>query len=304
MKKTIIAAAIAASVAAPAAFAEVSIYGKAHLALEQSDASADGSTVMNDNIDSNASRFGIKVSEDLGNGLSSFVKFEFGADAIDGDNGLTARDAVAGLKGDFGTLTVGRMASPAKAVLYGTGNVQLADANNGNDFAGGFVSKGTRVSNAVAYGTKVGGVGLTVATVGDDAGDNFAHNAFAVSTDVAGAHIALAKVNYDGAADLTILGAKMSMDALTVGVVYEDEDATNSTTGISLSYAMGNNVVSASTSTREFDAAGTADTDRVAFGIEHKLSKKTSVYASYADVDTGTAASSGDVTSVGMIVNF
>jgi predicted porin len=299
MKKTIIAAAIAASVAAPAAFAEVSIYGKAHLAMEQSDDLAGA-----DNIDSNASRFGIKASEDLGNGLSSFVKFEFGADTIDGDNGLTARDAFMGLKGDFGTLTVGRMGSPAKAVLYGTGNVQLADANNGNDFAGGFVSKGTRVSNAVAYGTKVGGVGLTVATVGDDNGDNFAHNAFAVSTDVAGAHIALAKVNYDGAADLTILGAKMSMDALTVGVVYEDEDATNSTTGISLSYAMGNNVVSASTSTREFDAAGTADTDRVTFGLEHKLSKKTSVYASYADVDTGTAATSGDVTSVGMIVNF
>ena len=300
MKKTIIAAAIAASVAAPAAFAEVSIYGKAHLALEQSDDLAGA-----DNIDSNASRFGIKVSEDLGNGLNSFVKFEFGADAIDGDNGLTARDAIMGLKGDFGTLTVGRMASPAKAVLYGTGNVQLADANNGNDFAGGFVSKGTRVSNAVAYGTKVGGVNMTIATVGDDAGDNFAHNAFAVSTDVAGAHIALAKVNYgDATADLTVLGAKMSMDALTVGVVYEDQDATTSTTGISLSYAMGNNVVSASTSTREFDAAGTADTDRMAFGIEHKLSKKTSVYASYADVDTGTAATSGDVTSVGMIVNF
>jgi predicted porin len=294
MKKTIVAAAIAAVVAAPAAFAEVSIYGKAHLAMEFADNNGD-------NIDSNASRFGIKASEDLGNGMSSFVKFEFGADAIDGDNGLTARDAVMGLKGDFGTLTVGRMASPAKAVLYGTGNVQLADANNGADFASGFNSKGTRVSNAVAYGTKVGGMNMTLATVSDDAGDNFATKAIALSTDVAGAHIGLGHINAaDGGADLTIVGAKMSMDALTVGLVYEDLEDTNSTTGASVSYANGSNVISASMSTRDHDN-GDADIDTTTIGLEHKLSKKTSIYASYADVDNGT---SSDVTSLGMIVNF
>jgi predicted porin len=293
MKKTIVAAAIAAVVAAPAAFAEVSIYGKAHLAMEFADNNGD-------NIDSNASRFGIKASEDLGNGMSSFAKFEFGADAIDGDNGLTARDAVMGLKGDFGTLTVGRMASPAKAVLYGTGNVQLADANNGADFASGFNSKGTRVSNAVAYGTKVGGMNMTVATVSDDAGDNFATKAIALSTDVAGAHIGLGHVNPDNGADLTIVGAKMSMDALTVGLVYEDLEDANNTIGASVSYANGSNVISASMSTRDYDN-GDHDKDTTTLGLEHKLSKKTSIYASYADVDNGT---SSDVTSLGMIVNF
>ena len=294
MKKTIIAAALSAAVAAPAAMADVSIYGKAHLAMEFADNNGD-------NIDSNASRFGIKASEDLGNGMSSFVKFEFGADAIDGDNGLTARDAFMGLKGDFGTLTVGRMASPAKAVLYGTGNVQLADANNGNDFAGGFNSKGTRVSNAAAYGTKVGGMNLTVATVGDDAGDNFADKAFALSTDIGGAHVAVAHINSDAGSDLTIFGAKMSMDAMTVGVVYEDLEDTNDTMGVSVSFAAGSNVISASYSTRDADAAGVADIDRTTLGLEHKLSKKTSVYASYGDVDNGA---SSDVTSLGMIVNF
>jgi len=94
---------------------------------------------------------------------------------------------------------------------------------------------------------------------------------------------------------------------LTVGVVYEEvDDATNDTDtmGVSASYAMGNNVLSLSASSRDFQTAGTADTDRMAVGFEHKLGKKTSIYASYADVDTGTTSTSYDITSVGMIMSF
>jgi predicted porin len=293
MKKTLVAASIAALVAAPAAFAEVSIYGKAHLAMEFHDND-------DDQIDSRASRFGIKASEDLGDGMSAFVKYEFGADTIDGDNGLTARDAYMGLKGDFGTLTVGRMSAPTKAVLYGTGNVQLADANQGWDFANNFASKGTRVDNAVAYGTKVGGVNLTLATVGDDAGDNFANQAIGLSTDVGSVHVGFAHINDDGDENLTIAGAKMSMDALTLGVVYEDFEDTSDTLGASASYKMGSNVASVSVSSREYDNGN--DLDVTTFGLEHKFSKKTSAYLSYASVDDG--ADEDSVTSVGMIMNF
>ena len=295
MKKTLIAASIAAFVAAPAAFAEVSIYGKAHLAAEFYNSAAD-----EDQIDSRASRFGIKASEDLGNGLSAFVKYEFGADAIDGNNGLTARDAFMGLKGDFGTLTVGRMAAPTKAVLYGTGNVQLADANKGFDFASNYASKGTRVNNAIAYGTKVGGVNVTLATVGDDNDDNFADQAIGLSTDLGSVHVGFAHINDDGDENLTIAGAKMSMDALTLGVVYEDHDENSDTLGASASYKMGSNVVSVSMSSRDFDGAD--DLDVTTVGLEHKLSKKTSAYLSYASVDDG--ADEDSVTSVGMIMNF
>jgi len=295
MKKTLIAASIAAFVAAPAAFAEVSIYGKAHLAAEFYNSAAD-----EDQIDSRASRFGIKASEDLGNGMSAFVKYEFGADTIDGNNGLTARDAFMGLKGDFGTLTVGRMAAPTKAVLYGTGNVQLADANAGFDFASNYASKGTRVNNAVAYGTKVGGVNLTLATVGDDNGDNFADQAIGLSTDVGSVHVGFAHINDDGDENLTIAGAKMSMDALTLGVVYEDAEDYSDTLGASASYKMGSNVASVSVSSREYDNGN--DLDVTTFGLEHKFSKKTSAYLSYASVEDDK--DDGSMTSVGMIMNF
>jgi len=315
MKKTIIAAALSAAVAAPAAMAEVSLYGKAHMAYEfGSNNYDDSSTADADKIASRASRFGIKASEDLGNGMSAFVKYEFGADAIDGTNGLTARDALMGIKGDFGTISLGRMGAPVKGVLYGVGNVQLADANGGDDFAGGFFSKGTRSNNVTAYSNSFNGVNVTIGTSGTDAsstsaaGDNFDGKHISLSTNVGGVKVALG--NYDTTSeDALILGAKMSMDALTVAVVHEEYDTTTAngdydTTGISASYAMGANVISASFSTRDHQNTSTKDIDRTTFGVEHKFSKKTSAYISYSDKDAGVTNTNDSMTSVGMIMNF
>ena len=308
MKKTIVAAAVAAFVSAPA-FADVSLYGKAHLAAEFGDGNLNAtSTTDQDRIASRASRFGIKASEDLGNGMSAFVKYEFGADAIDGTDGLTARDANMGLKGDFGTLAFGRMGAPVKGVLYGVGNVQLADANGGDDFAQGFHAKGTRSNNVVAYSNNMGGVDVTIGTSGNDDDDNFDGKHFSAKTNMGGATVAVGL--YDTSTlDTMIVGAKMSMDNLTAAVVYEDADSTTAnadydTTGVSLSYKMGANTISASYSTRDHENSATADIDRTTFGLQHALSKKTSVYVSYGDVDTGVANTTEDVTSVGMIMSF
>jgi len=320
MKKTIVASAIAAVVAAPAAFADVSVYGKAHMAMQQKDMGAGGTDV--DSIASRASRFGVKASEDLGNGMKAFVKMEWGTDTLDGGSAVslssagsgtvtqqfTARDANMGISGDFGTVAIGRMGGPHKGTLYAVGNVQLADANGGADFAGGFDSKGGRVSNALAYSNSFNGVDLTIATVGNDTTDNYDDTAISLTTTVGGVKLSAANLNQSGTDDdITIVGAKFGMGGLTVGVVYEEvDDATNDTDtmGVSASYAMGNNVLSLSASSRDFQTAGTADTDRMAVGFEHKLGKKTSIYASYADVDTGTTSTSYDITSVGMIMSF
>jgi len=200
------------------------------------------------------------------------------------------------------------MGGPHKGALYAVGNVQLADANGGADFAGGFDSKGGRVSNALAYSNSFNGVDLTIATVGNDTTDNYDDTAISLTTTVGGVKLSAANLNQSGTDDdITIVGAKFGMGGLTVGVVYEEvDDATNDTDtmGVSASYAMGNNVLSLSASSRDFQTAGTADTDRMAVGFEHKLGKKTSIYASYADVDTGTTSTSYDITSVGMIMSF
>jgi predicted porin len=323
MKKTIVASAIAAVVAAPAAFADVTVYGKAHMAVQQKDFGAGGTD--DDDIASRASRFGVKASEDLGNGMKAFVNMEWGTDTLDGGNNVTAsvtasgttnvqftaRDANMGISGDFGTVAIGRMGGPHKGTLYAVGNVQLADANGGDDFAQNFDSKGGRVSNALAYSNSFNGVDLTIATVGNDTTDNFDDTAISLTTTLGGVKLSVANLNQGGATDddITIFGAQYSANGLTVGVVREnvDDNAASpedyDTTGISVSYAMGNNVLSASTSTRDYDGS-TKDVDVTTFGIEHKLGKKTSIYASYAEKDTGTVSTSYDITSVGMIMSF
>jgi len=299
MKKTIIAAAIAASVAAPAAFADVTVYGKAHLDYTSGDS--------NTGMSSNASRFGVNASEDLGNGMSAFYKMEYGTDIIDGTTTLAGRDSYIGLKGDFGKVMAGRMGVATKGALYGLGNVQVADSIA--DFADGFASKSSssnygRVSNAVAYANSFNGVNVVAGIAGGDNTDNMDHNTFGVDTTVGGVKLGAARTNIDGQGDATVYGAKMSMDALTVAVLKEDVsvDGGNDydTTGISTSYAMGANVIAVSYSTRDTDNTAN-DTDRTNLSLEHKLSKKTSLYVAYGEVDNGTST---DNTAVGMIMSF
>jgi len=300
MKKTIIAAAVAAAVAAPAAFADVTVYGKMHYALD----SVDKNGTTTDEYNSAASRWGLKGSTDLGNGMSAFFKNEYGMNTID-DAADTRRDAYIGLKGDFGTITAGRMGAPTKGLLYGTGNVQLADSSEGNDFGGAFVSKTHRVNNALAYSNSFNGVNVVAAVTGDTGQTGFSENkSFSVDTTVAGVKVGYASLNYgDTTADVDIVGAKMSMDALTVGVVYEDVDNTEDTTGISLSYKMGNNTLSFSTAETDSKTAGSDET-RTRFGIQHSFGKTTSIYAAYAEIDSDTAASDNETTAVGIIHTF
>jgi predicted porin len=306
MKKTIIAAAVAASVAAPAAFAEVTVYGKMHYALVDTDSNG----TKTEDYNNNATRWGLKGSEDLGNGMKAFFKNEFGMNTIDGGT-ESARDAYVGISGDFGKLTAGRMSAPTKGMLYGIGNVQVADINHGEagDFAGAFTSKGHRVSNALAYSNSFGGVNVTAAITGDQAGNgtDFSENtSFSIDTTVAGVKVGYATLNYGSGqgSDVDIFGAKMSMDALTIGLAYEDVDSTNDTTGVSLSYKMGNNSFNVAYAETDVDAGSATDHDTTVVSLQHSLSKRTSVYVGYSEVDSNTAANDIDSTSVGLIHTF
>jgi predicted porin len=108
MKKTIIAAAIAASVAAPA-FAEVSISGMMNpeWVKEGSDYDVSAATV---NSTTAAAGTGVNTdlvitsSEDLGNGLKAGVKYHIFHDHANSQ----VADLSASLSGDFGTIIAGR----------------------------------------------------------------------------------------------------------------------------------------------------------------------------------------------------
>lgn len=92
MKKTIVALAVAAAFTTPA-FADnanVTVYGKAVLNVE---AVSNDKATKQMRVQSNASRFGVKGSEDLGEGLKGLYQFELEMDADGSGNTVKAKDA-------------------------------------------------------------------------------------------------------------------------------------------------------------------------------------------------------------------
>jgi predicted porin len=104
MKKTLVAAAVAAVVAAPAvSFADVKISGNV---IQEFVSDGDETGVSEDGLESKAAvDLVFSVSEDLGNGMSAFAKIH----TLRDNGGSGNADQVVGLKGDFGTIVVGRM---------------------------------------------------------------------------------------------------------------------------------------------------------------------------------------------------
>jgi predicted porin len=160
MKKHLIAAAVAAAVAAPAAFAQsnVEIYGVIDQGWTTNDVdlklrgtvgatavSAKSSTDTETTGNASAytsQRLGFRGSEDLGNGLKANFVIEFSLGAADQteDRALTVsndvatpnnlRQANAGISGGFGSIKVGRMTNFAD-MAWGTG-----DTGGQNNFLG------------------------------------------------------------------------------------------------------------------------------------------------------------------------
>ncbi len=164
MNKKLLAAAIAAAmVAAPAAFAESTVYGKLHTSIDSQDFDSDTDTDDVDNwaTNSRSSRLGFKGSEDLGGGLKAIYQIELsissdgGTDQSVGTGFGSQRNTFVGLSGGFGTFLVGRHDTPAKIAFYGAGNERLGDSVI--DLNGSATSRGIgvfeefRANNAIAY---------------------------------------------------------------------------------------------------------------------------------------------------------
>ena len=108
-KLSLITLSMAAAMSATAN-ADVEIYGKGFVTIENYD---NGTTTITE-TNSNASRIGFKGSEDLGNGLKAVFKIEREVDLTGESSELKARNTYAGLKGGFGQVIVGIHDTPTK----------------------------------------------------------------------------------------------------------------------------------------------------------------------------------------------
>ena len=188
MKKSILAIAVAATMAAPAAvMAAPTVYGNLHISLNQADndiPDADNNLA----VSSNTSAIGVKGSEDLGDGLKAIYKAEWGItvgpgpttdpdkDFLSGSEsavgGLTGRDQFLGLKGGWGAVKFGTMSSNYKQMggkvdplyrtpLEGRGKVLGTQSNL---HGGRGMNRGRQTHTAQYVSPKMAGIQLVANT--------------------------------------------------------------------------------------------------------------------------------------------
>lgn len=167
-KKTLAGLAVAGLFSGAAMAADVNVYGVVDLGLmyqhtKQDVLSADDVSADKDNSftmksgQNAGSRFGLRGSEDLGNGLTVSFKLENGFDADSGklgnDGRLFGREAQVTLAGAFGQVSFGRMGGVASAA--GTYDYVFAngDAFDGFDNSVGALVTSSRYDNMITYQT-------------------------------------------------------------------------------------------------------------------------------------------------------
>ena len=165
MKKSILALAVASALAIPfATQADTILYGSARVSVDYNDElSPYVDTDGNWDVVNNSSRLGVVGSEDLGGGLSAVYRYEFGVDVTEGGNWESNRPKYVGLKGGFGTLTLGTQDTPYYNVagitdIFNSGKTFVYTqwlgggfslSNNRSDAPADLV----RLSNSVYYST-------------------------------------------------------------------------------------------------------------------------------------------------------
>jgi predicted porin len=174
MKRKLLAASIAGLMMAPAALADVTVYGKANLSYQQLEETYTGAGLdftSQDNWEmlSNASRIGIKGSHDISDTLKGIYKIEYQYDATGSNSNFDSRNIYVGLQhATYGTLIGGKHDTPTK---LSQGNVDQFNDLEYADIKNYMVGE-NREDNIVMYSTpNFNGLSATIAFMpGEDSG--------------------------------------------------------------------------------------------------------------------------------------
>ena len=299
MQKKFIALAVAGALAAPFAAsadkANVEIYGAMHVSWDFVDANAG---VDNDQTAVfRQSKIGFKGAEDLGNGMKAIWQIETDI----GDGNVADRPAFVGLAGDWGTFAMGLQEAPYKV---STGKVDLfgdtiADYNV-------VVSTGAETfenrAQAVAYVTPtVNGFHAAIARVAS--AQTFDNDVWSLAAVYANGplFVGFGYETHDIAGvlpddDAWKIGATYSFGDSRIGGLYEDIDLGGAGGDVENYILNFSHKFGANTFKIQYGESdrGAVDADYWGVGIDHAFSKRTKVYAIYADAEAGLRLNSGD----------
>ena len=143
----------------------VTLYGRINTSVERQKVEpASGQSASTTGLFNNASRWGLRATEDLGGGMKALFQLEsgFGSDTGQLTNnpsttgssvGLFNREAFAGLSGGFGTIRAGRITSPLYFASADYISMHNHDTGSSSDTLFNFSATGVNNNNTVAYKT-------------------------------------------------------------------------------------------------------------------------------------------------------
>ena len=289
MKKHLIAAAVAATLAVPA-MAQVTISGNVEAGYASRDVSA---TVDQKTVNKFVGTPGIAISgsEDLGGGMKASFQLVQDIATPDGSSTGDFEISTVSLSGGFGEIRLGR------------NHPSLRDAGGAYRFFGdigrivGSLNSGAYTPRGIQYTTPtVGGVKGVIFSADPDNTTDIKRTAYGLMGSIAGAKFSVAQETAETVAgvetNLTTVAGSMDLGMAKVGLIHANSDPDGGVktkgTGIHVAVPVGKGVtVGGSYSMYE---KGTGETDILALALKYSLSKRTSVFATYQNVDAGTTA--------------
>ena len=269
------------------------VYGKANLSLVDQD-SGDSSGW---NLNSNASRLGIKGESKLSEELAVVYQVEYEVCIDSGDcKGQTfkQRNTFLGLKGNFGMVWAGKHDTPTKLAAKKVDLFNDLEGDIKNAFEGQ-----NRVSNVVAYTSpKMNGFSATLAMIpaeGEDVDQDGQDDtglkdglSYSINYTKDNLYLAIAGDQDIDEQDLVRMIAQYQIDALTLGFLYQqnqDNLGTKDESGyfFSAAYSLNADItLKAQYGEIEDDIDGDEE-QTLSLGADYKLAKNTKTFIFYTD---------------------
>jgi predicted porin len=308
---------VAALVMAAAAHgAEIELYGRLNVTVQDTDEAA-GQHVE---LRNNSSRVGVRGEKGLGAGLKAIYQLEFGVN-LDGeaeDDVFTHRNQFVGLEGAFGTIKVGRHDTALKRAQ---GDFDLFDDLEGD--IGAVFNGENRLEDYIGYTTPAfrGAFSATVnyfpgedADPGNDGVPDRSSYSLRYQTDLVYAAIAHDRdVDGEGVETTRLVGGYSPGEAQFM-LLYQRTDAGAATEdgfGASVSWTFGRNTAKFQYLAADIwridprsDPLDNRIENMISVGLDHELGEETKVFAFYTAGDIGGTRESNRYAAVGIQHEF
>ena len=316
---------VALCISSTQVIADTTLYGKAHVAIASE--SPDGGTTSTD-LESRASRFGVKGNHDLSDGLQAIYQWEtevkYDGDAVDGDElQLKARNTFVGLTGGFGTLKAGINDTPMKQA---EGKIDVfSDREDMGNVLKNYLDTQEREKNFLGYySPKMGSAKaqFAIATMEGKAGGQELGDAWSSSLTFGDKKLKKANyyaaIAYDSEVDAkdssaVRLAGSTKVGGVKLGLILEqaDRDGYDKQNRYiaSAAYKMGKNTLlfQHANADEALKNNGTSDSHTVdssatSIGLDHKIGDNTKVYGMFSATSKGSVDT--DKFSLGLEHNF